>query len=85
MTAMLPSAAARPGASRPTPAPPDVRGGRGDGVLAVVGLSVVVSVALWLAGRGGQDLFGSGAVSLTSLGRVTGLVASDLLLRPGAR
>ncbi len=80
MTAMLPSAAARPGASRPTPAPPDVRGGRGDGVLAVVGLSVVVSVALWLAGRGGQDLFGSGAVSLTSLGRVTGMVASDLLL-----
>jgi predicted ferric reductase len=81
MAAMLPTAAAgRPAAERPTPVTRDVRGARGDVVLALVGLSVVVSVALWLAGRGGQDLFGSGAASLTSLGRVTGLVASDLLL-----
>jgi predicted ferric reductase len=80
MTAMLPSAAQRPAAARPAPPTRDVRGTRGDGVLAVVALSVVVSVALWLAGGGGQDLFGTGAASLTSLGRVTGLVASDLLL-----
>jgi predicted ferric reductase len=80
MTAMLPTAAGRPAAEHPTPATRDGLGARGDVVLALVGLSVVVSVALWLAGRGGQDLFASGATSLTSLGRVTGLVASDLLL-----
>jgi predicted ferric reductase len=80
MTAMLPTAGDRPAAVHPAPATPDVRGLRGDGVLVVVGLSVVVAVALWLAGRGGQDVFGSGPASLTSLGRVTGLVASDLLL-----
>jgi predicted ferric reductase len=80
MTAIHQSAAAPSAAGHPTPVARDARGARGDGVLVAVGLSVVVTVALWLAGRGGQDLFGSGAASLTSLGRVTGLVASDLLL-----
>lgn len=53
---------------------------RGDVVLAAVAFSVVVVVALWLGARGGQSLFGSTGAGLTSLGRVTGLVASDLLL-----
>jgi predicted ferric reductase len=42
-------------------------------------LSVVVVIALWLAGHGLQDLQGLGEPA-TSLGRVTGLVAADLLL-----
>ncbi len=41
--------------------------------------SVLVVVALWLAGRGLQDLAGTTTV-LSSLGRLTGLVGSDLLL-----
>jgi predicted ferric reductase len=81
MTAVLPAADRRPdGSALPSLATRDVSTARGDGVLVAVGLSVVVPVALWLAGRGGQDLVGSGAAALTSLGRVTGLVASDLLL-----
>jgi predicted ferric reductase len=47
------------------------------GVLAAASLVVVTS--LWLAGGGIQDL-GSWADGLTSLGRWTGLLASDLLL-----
>ena len=47
---------------------------------AAVG-SVVVVVALWLAHRGLQDLLaGAPGSALTSLGRLTGLVAADLLL-----
>jgi predicted ferric reductase len=42
-------------------------------------LSVVAAVALWLAGHGLQDLRGLGEPAM-SLGRLTGLVASDLLL-----
>ncbi|HEY0486805.1 MAG TPA: ferredoxin reductase family protein [Mycobacteriales bacterium] len=42
-------------------------------------LSVVVVVALWLAGGGATRLTGPGALT-TSAGRLTGLVASDLLL-----
>jgi DMSO/TMAO reductase YedYZ heme-binding membrane subunit len=41
--------------------------------------SMLVVVALWVAGGGVQGLAQAGA-SLTSLGRLTGLVASDLLL-----
>lgn len=52
----------------------------GDLVLTAVAFSVVLVVALWTAGRGVQDLAGSAGTGLTSLGRVTGLVASDLLL-----
>ncbi len=51
-----------------------------DLVLLAVGLSVVVAVSLWLAGRGLQDLAVGPGPGLTSIGRVTGLVASDLLL-----
>jgi predicted ferric reductase len=42
--------------------------------------SVLVVVGLWLRGRGLQALSGSTAVQVTSLGRLTGLVAADLLL-----
>ncbi|MEO7980286.1 MAG: ferredoxin reductase family protein [Sporichthyaceae bacterium] len=86
MTALLPGTdprrrAAPDGsvlAGRPTASPRTSV--RGDVVLAVVAVSVAIVVGLWVAGRGGQDLFGGTAASLTSLGRVTGLVASDLLL-----
>jgi predicted ferric reductase len=42
-------------------------------------LSIVVVVALWLSNRGVQNLSGPGGAA-TSLGRLTGLIASDLLL-----
>ena len=42
--------------------------------------SVVVVVALWLSGRGAALLAAGNAERLTSLGRLTGLVAADLLL-----
>ncbi|GHF31804.1 putative ferric reductase [Amycolatopsis bartoniae] len=42
-------------------------------------LSVLFVTALWVSGRGVQDL-GSPAGFLTSAGRLTGLVAADLLL-----
>jgi predicted ferric reductase len=50
-----------------------------DAVGATTWASVLIVVALWVAGRGLQDL-NSLASGLTSLGRLTGLVASDLLL-----
>jgi predicted ferric reductase len=51
---------------------PDVLG-------AVAALSMLVVVALWVADRGLQDL-AAAASGMTSLGRLTGLVAADLLL-----
>ncbi len=42
-------------------------------------LSVAAVVALWLSNRGVQNLAGAGGAA-TSLGRLTGLIASDLLL-----
>jgi predicted ferric reductase len=51
-----------------------------DAVAVACWASVLVIVALWLSGRGVQ-LLGSGPGDLlTSLGRLTGLVAADLLL-----
>jgi predicted ferric reductase len=50
-----------------------------DAVGAVAALSVLVVVALWVRGRGLQDL-GSLASGLESTGRLTGLVSADLLL-----
>src|SRR5660398_182556 len=41
--------------------------------------SMLIVVALWVSGGGLQDLGGVGT-GLTSFGRLTGLVASDLLL-----
>ncbi|HEY2669177.1 MAG TPA: ferredoxin reductase family protein [Rugosimonospora sp.] len=42
--------------------------------------SLVVVVALWLHGAGMQAVLRGGPEAVTSLGRVTGLVAADLLL-----
>ncbi|MEO7235497.1 MAG: ferredoxin reductase family protein [Lapillicoccus sp.] len=50
-----------------------------DALGALTWASMLVVVALWVAGGGLQDLGQLGA-GLTSLGRLTGLVASDLLL-----
>ena len=50
-----------------------------DGVGSLTWASMLVVVALWVAGGGLQDL-GQLGTGLTSLGRLTGLVASDLLL-----
>jgi predicted ferric reductase len=63
------------------PVPPTVTPWWRDAAGSAAGGSVVVVVALWLAHRGLQDLLAGGPGSaLTSLGRLTGLVAADLLL-----
>ena len=77
MTALLPpypSRAAPPDGPRPTSSV------AADLVRLAVGVSVVIVVSLWLAGHGLQDLAAGPGPGLTSVGRVTGLVASDLLL-----
>jgi ferredoxin-NADP reductase len=43
-------------------------------------MSVLIVVALWLSGRGAQLLAAGPADLFTSLGRITGLIAADLLL-----
>src|SRR4051812_44156404 len=76
-------------AVRPAPLLPPVtraprqtprRGFGGDVVGVASVLSVVYVLALWLANRGLQDVMGGTAMAFTSLGRVSGLVAADLLL-----
>ena len=52
----------------------------GDAVLLVVSVSVVCVIALWLSHGGLQHSNDGSGVGLTSLGRLAGLVASDLLL-----
>lgn len=47
---------------------------------AVVWLTSLFVLALWVAGGGLQDLWGFDAAALNSLGRLTGLIASNLLL-----
>jgi predicted ferric reductase len=85
MTATLPPA------SRPTsrPASSHRSGARparqrspwgADLVLVAVVASLVVVTTFWLSAGGLQALVSSGGVALTSSGRLTGLVASDLLL-----
>ena len=71
-----PSAA--PAAAVPRPPRPVPQWWR-DAAGAATWLSVLVVIALWLAG-GGLSVVHSAGEALTSLGRVTGLVASDLLL-----
>jgi predicted ferric reductase len=53
---------------------------RADAIGVVTATSMLIVVALWVHGRGVQDLLAGGAAELTSVGRVTGLIASDLLL-----
>jgi predicted ferric reductase len=51
----------------------------GELALGAAFCSLLVVVALWVAGRGLQSMTGPGG-ALTSLGRLTGLVSADLLL-----
>jgi DMSO/TMAO reductase YedYZ heme-binding membrane subunit len=74
------AAPALPGPVSPGARPRPRGGFGGDVVGAAALLSVVYVVALWLANRGLQDLAGGTGPALTSLGRVLGLVAADLLL-----
>jgi DMSO/TMAO reductase YedYZ heme-binding membrane subunit len=73
--------AAAPAASRSrrVPGPPSPRRWWADLAGSAALLSVAVVVALWLSNRGVQNLSGTGGAA-TSLGRLTGLIASDLLL-----
>jgi predicted ferric reductase len=61
------------------PAPPAPRRWWADVAGSAALLSIVVVVALWLTGGGVHQLSGPGGPA-TGAGRVTGLVASDLLL-----
>jgi predicted ferric reductase len=44
------------------------------------GLSLLVVTALWVSNQGIQQLLGGGPEAMSSVGRLTGLLASDLLL-----
>jgi predicted ferric reductase len=46
----------------------------------VAGVSLIIVLALWVRNQGVQQLAAGGAEAVTALGRVTGLLASDLLL-----
>ena len=74
-----------PGGARPAPTVAPSRSLRipawwRDAVGSLTWASVLVVTALWGAGGGVQDLGGGFGTAMTSLGRLTGLVASDLLL-----
>src|SRR5690349_21036054 len=51
-----------------------------DAAGAAVGLSLVVVTALWVSNRGVQQALGDGPEAALSFGRLTGLLAADLLL-----
>ena len=67
------------GAGTRVPAPRAPRRWWADVAGSAAMLGIVVVVVLWLAGGGLRQLTGAGAVATTT-GRLTGLVASDLLL-----
>ncbi len=48
--------------------------------VTVIWVTSLIIVALWVRGAGIQSLFSMGADSLTTLGRLTGLVSANLLL-----
>ena len=52
----------------------------GDSAATAVGLSLLVVVALWVSHGGVQDTAGGGWAMVTALGRLAGLLASDLML-----
>lgn len=71
------------GTAAPVPVrltPPRTRRWWPDAVTALTWATVVWVVGLWATGGGAGDLTGSAADALGSLGRLTGLLASDLLL-----
>ncbi|WP_330186078.1 ferredoxin reductase family protein [Dactylosporangium sp. AC04546] len=76
-TAAEPRAAA-PARSRP--APPAAPRWWADAAGVAAGASLLVVTALWVGNRGLQDLGGAWPDGVSSLGRLTGLLASDLLL-----
>ncbi|GIH07717.1 oxidoreductase [Rhizocola hellebori] len=51
-----------------------------DAAGAGAALSLLVVVALWVANRGVQQIAGGGSEAVSAVGRLTGLLASDLLL-----
>ena len=51
-----------------------------DAAAATTWGNALIVVALWLSGSGAQHLAGGAGAALTSLGRLTGLLAADLLL-----
>ncbi|MEN3304171.1 MAG: hypothetical protein V7603_373 [Micromonosporaceae bacterium] len=77
MTAVTARSVGRAGL--PPPLPAYRRGWWPDALAAVCCFSMLIVVALWVRHRGLQDLTGL-AAGLTSIGRLTGLVAADLLL-----
>jgi predicted ferric reductase len=77
MTAVPTAAAPRPPVYRPAAAPGPRWARDVFGALAV--FSMLVVLALWVRGRGIQDLVHPGSV-LDSAGRLTGMVSADLLL-----
>ena len=77
MTAELLSDA--PVARTPRPVPPAPRWWR-DAITGTCWARMTIVASLWITGRGPAGLGGSPAELLTSLGRLTGLVAADLLL-----
>ncbi|HET7477436.1 MAG TPA: ferredoxin reductase family protein [Dermatophilaceae bacterium] len=66
----------------PSPLPPKHQPWWSDVALVFTWLTALVVVSLWVAGGGVQDLLGASGASgaLTTLGRLSGLLASDLLL-----
>lgn len=79
MTALSSPQARRLHPARPVRRRPSINAWARDVVGVVTWSSVLVVVALWVAGGGVRDLT-SAAAGLTSAGRLTGLVASNLLL-----
>jgi predicted ferric reductase len=66
--------------STPRPAPPPTPRWWADATAGTAWLSLLVVLALWTAGRGVQDLAAGAAPAATSAGRLTGLLAADLML-----
>ena len=70
----------RPPTQRLRLRPPALRRWWTDAVGLTVWGSMLVVVALWVNHGGVQDLAGGAAASLSSIGRLSGLISSDLLL-----
>ena len=79
MTTLTPSAPVRSSRARPLPVPVR-RTWWPDAVGIVVWFSALVVVALWVSNGGVQNLLAGAGDLWISLGRLTGLVSSDMLL-----